>query len=310
MDRITATVLITTKDRREVLRRAVDSVLAQRTPVEILIVDDGSSDDTSGFVSEHYPGVRLVRNETARGIIDARNRAAEMIQTPILFTLDDDAEFSSPDTVERALACFEHPRVGVVTLPLIDHIDGTSRLRGNSPRAGDADFPVSRTFLGGANALRLDAFRALGGYGGHGRQGEEMGYALRLLDRGLVVRIADTSPVNHYPVRTSRDVAAIVHNQAKNGLAFAWEYVPAGNLPVHAGASVFNSLRHGARQRSLGAALSGVAAGAALIARGAIRRSPVRPGAYQLSRRLTAAGELPISAVEPMLPPASPGETP
>ena len=297
-----ATVLITTKDRRDLLRNAIRSVLMQSVAVDILVVDDGSSDGTSDMVRQEFPEVTLVRNLQANGIIKARNVAAEMVSTPVLFTLDDDAEFGGETTVQRALAALDHPRVGVVTLPLIDHVDGTSRLRGDSKRANQDDFPVSRAFLGGANALKLDLFRMLGGYGGQGRQGEESGYALRLLDHGYVVRFADTEPVDHYPVRSTRNLREIAFFHAQNTVLYAWEYVPASRLPVQLAASTINTLKLGLTRKMLGTAIHGLLSGAALVVRGKTHRSPVGVPAYRLSRSLTAEGELPFSRVQQTLP--------
>ena len=99
-----ATVLITTKDRADELPRAIDSVARQTAPVQLVVVDDGSSDHTSQLVREKYPWAILARNETPLGIIEARNKAASLAETNILFTLDDDAEFSSPDVGANTVA--------------------------------------------------------------------------------------------------------------------------------------------------------------------------------------------------------------
>ena len=47
---VTATVLITTKNRCDELRNALRSVVSQSMPVEILVIDDGSSDDTPAML--------------------------------------------------------------------------------------------------------------------------------------------------------------------------------------------------------------------------------------------------------------------
>ncbi len=66
------TVVIPCYNQAHFLGEAVESVLAQTHPhLEIVVVDDGSTDDTSG-VAARYPGVRLVRQEN-RGLSAARN---------------------------------------------------------------------------------------------------------------------------------------------------------------------------------------------------------------------------------------------
>ena len=47
-----ATVLITTKDRKDDLARAIGSVVEQTAPVELIVVDDGSTDGTSELVRD------------------------------------------------------------------------------------------------------------------------------------------------------------------------------------------------------------------------------------------------------------------
>ena len=69
-----ATVLITTKDRKDDLARAIGSVVEQTAPVELIVVDDGSTDGTSELVRERFPDATLIRNEQPLGIIEARNR--------------------------------------------------------------------------------------------------------------------------------------------------------------------------------------------------------------------------------------------
>src|SRR5947209_653877 len=119
-----ATVLITTKDRKHVLARAIESVLSQSVPVDLLVVDDGSSDGTAEMVRERFPKARLIRNEQPLGIIAARNAAAQEIRTDIVFTLDDDAAFSDPRVVAGVLEDMRQERVGAVAIPLVDHING------------------------------------------------------------------------------------------------------------------------------------------------------------------------------------------
>ena len=115
-----ATVVITTKNRRDELSHAVRSALSQSILAEVLVIDDGSSDGTAEMVRAEFPLVRLERSESSLGLITQRNRAARLATGEVLFSIDDDAVFASPHTVEQTLREFEHPRVGAVAIPYVE----------------------------------------------------------------------------------------------------------------------------------------------------------------------------------------------
>lgn len=90
------TVYIPTKNRLQLLRRAVNSVLGQtHRHVEVIVVSDGSTDGTCDYVNglmEHFP-VKLVHNETSLGACAARNQAIHMATGDFITGLDDDDMF-------------------------------------------------------------------------------------------------------------------------------------------------------------------------------------------------------------------------
>ena len=116
----TATVIITTRNRRDDLLKAIASAMAQTAKPEVLVVDDASTDDTSSAVARKFPSVQLHRSDRAMGYIVQRNYAARMARTPIIFSIDDDAVFSTSRIVEETLRDFEHSRVGAVAIPYAD----------------------------------------------------------------------------------------------------------------------------------------------------------------------------------------------
>ena len=153
-----ATVIITTKNRRYELRKAIASALGQSARPQVLVIDDGSTDGTSRMVEREFPSVLLVRSETSQGYITQRNRAAELATTPFLFSLDDDAVFSTPDIVQTTLEQFDHPRVGAVAIPFVD----VSRSQSIQQRAPHPDgVYTSYTYIGTAHAVRRQLFLAL-----------------------------------------------------------------------------------------------------------------------------------------------------
>lgn len=88
---VLVTVAVSTRDRSQYLEDCIDSVLAQTfADFELIIVDDGSSDDTRAVVESYDdPRVIYVRQEAA-GISAGRNRAADLARGFFTAPHDDD----------------------------------------------------------------------------------------------------------------------------------------------------------------------------------------------------------------------------
>ena len=84
------------------------------------MVDDGSTDGTAELVRAEFPQVRLVHHDASLGYIVRRNEAAQLASAKVIFSIDDDAIFSSACVVEQTLAQFDDARIGAVAIPCID----------------------------------------------------------------------------------------------------------------------------------------------------------------------------------------------
>ncbi len=86
-------VVIPTYNRARLLCRALTSVLTQsRRPAEVIVVDDGSTDDTAHMIREAFPDVRYVQQDN-RGVSAARNRGIEIARMEWVALLDSDDEW-------------------------------------------------------------------------------------------------------------------------------------------------------------------------------------------------------------------------
>jgi len=190
-----ATIVITSKDRRDDLREALHTALAQTADVEVLVIDDGSTDGTSEMVRQEFPQVRLERSEQSLGLVEQRNRAAHLARGPIIVSIDDDARLISPRTVEQTLRDFDDARIGAVAIPFLD-IRQSPDPRQVAPDA--VDRWCANVYVGTAHALRRDVFLALGGYRGEFRHmTEEYDLCLRLYGSGHVVRLGRADLLHH-----------------------------------------------------------------------------------------------------------------
>jgi glycosyltransferase involved in cell wall biosynthesis len=290
-----ATVVITTKNRREDLVRAVASALAQTATPEILVIDDGSTDGTSEMIAGRFPSVRLRRSEQSLGLIAQRSRAARWVKTPILFSMDDDAVFSTPTIVEQTLREFDHPQVGAVAIPFIDVNRGPTVMQ-KAPRP-NAIF-ATYSFIGTAHALRRDVFLELGGYRNllvH--QGEEEDYCIRLLNSGRITRCGNADPIYHFE-SPRRNWSRMDFYGARNKVLYAWHNVPSSQLPMHLSCTTALTLAHTGNPRRFLTRLRGVAAAYGLIASRRIARAAVRPEIYRLSRELKRRGAIPLEEIK------------
>jgi len=119
-------VLIATYRRREELRQAVESVLAQTVEdIEVIVVEDGS-DTAADVVRGIDPRVRYVWQENG-GASLARNNAAQHATGPWLAILDDD-DLWAPEKLERQLAMAERsPELDMIHTDYLVLVDGLLR---------------------------------------------------------------------------------------------------------------------------------------------------------------------------------------
>ena len=107
-------VVIPTRNRARLLSRAIQSVLTQsHSRLELIIVDDNSSDDTPQAVqSLRDERVQYIRHEVTRGPGPARNAGVAVSQGQFVAFLDDDDEFL-PDKLEVQMDAFSKSVGGV-----------------------------------------------------------------------------------------------------------------------------------------------------------------------------------------------------
>jgi glycosyltransferase involved in cell wall biosynthesis len=99
-------VVIPAYNSRSYIAPALDSILVQKhRPLEILVVDDGSTDSTAQMVRAYAPEVRLIEQDQ-RGHPAARNAGIRAATGEFLAFLDHD-DLWSPDKLERQIASFE-----------------------------------------------------------------------------------------------------------------------------------------------------------------------------------------------------------
>lgn len=95
-------VIIPVYNRPDTIIRAIDSVLKQtQQPAEVIVVDDGSTDDTANIVRHRYPEIVLL-TQSQRGVSAARNRGIAYASGRWIALLDSDDEWL-PEKLEQQL---------------------------------------------------------------------------------------------------------------------------------------------------------------------------------------------------------------
>ena len=277
-----ATVVITTKNRRKELSHAIRSALSQSIPVEVLVLDDGSTDGTTEMIHKEFPSVRLERSEVSMGLIAQRNRAARLAAGEILFSIDDDAVFAWPETVEKTLQEFDNPRVGAVAIPYIE--PRRSPIIHQKAPDNEHVYATDR-FIGTAYAVRRTVFLQLGGYREFFfHQGEEGDFCLRMLAAGWYTVLGRSGLIHHFE-SPKRDYRRMDFYGCRNAVLDKWLNVPFRYLPLYLAGTTIKCLLLSLEPRRLTVRMLGLMAGYQQCL--SHKRRPVSVSAYAQFRSLS-----------------------
>ena len=229
-------IAILNYQRREALRRCLEAARSQRFPLEILVVDNASTDGSPDMVRDEFPDVRLVRLPENIATA-ARNIGVASAKGDIVFTIDNDVLFTTPDDVVRCLEVFErHPRVAVVNFMILDSKGQLCRRDWCHPRDadqwGELEFPTDYV-LEGTSACRREAFLATGGYWPPmfiGHEGWDLGF--RLLDNGWDLLYSPAVRVQHLVDPGARPSNRIYYTFTRNAIWVALRNLSPGAAAV------------------------------------------------------------------------------
>ena len=91
-DEVLVSVVIPVHNYAGVVCQVIDSALIQDVPVEVLVIDDGSTDHLDDVMKRYQndPRVRYLKNETCLGVASTRNRAVSLAKGNYVAFLDAD----------------------------------------------------------------------------------------------------------------------------------------------------------------------------------------------------------------------------
>jgi glycosyltransferase involved in cell wall biosynthesis len=208
------TVVIPAYERARLLPRALASVAAQtRAPAEVIVVDDGSRDD-SAAVAEGL-GAKVIRHGRNRGVSAARNTALDAATGEWIAFLDTDDEWL-PHHLDRVWTrrdghvAVAHTAVWVERPGREHHAYGlTGRrprvLRSPAPLVADNFVPLS------ASLVRREAARRAGAFDPGLTHAEDLDFWIRLVEQGTVLVLPEIGAIYHlHADQATKDTAATV----------------------------------------------------------------------------------------------------
>jgi len=152
-------VIIPTRNRSEFLGDAIASVLAQTVPAqEIIVVDDGSTDETQDLLGKFEGPIRCLYQSHA-GPAAARNRGLAAVKGEYIGFLDDDDLWPPDKTGQQLAHLLANPDVGMV-------LGHTQRVVQRPSASGKRDFEhykkPARLFSLGCGLYRRTLFETVG----------------------------------------------------------------------------------------------------------------------------------------------------
>jgi GT2 family glycosyltransferase len=237
--RPTVALGILTRDRPGALAEALASAIGFD---ETVVVDMASSPAIA-----RVPGVTWHREPENLGVTRGRNLLVKLASADVVVFLDDDARFVAGDGNTVAAAFAQAPDLGALAL-LVRRADGHVESSEWPFRGSARDIDRARPagyFLGGACAIRRDAFLAAGGYDeSFFYSTEEIDLAFAMTRLGYAIAYTPEVVVEHRPSPAGRVAnPSLPALRFRNRIVLARRHLPMPVAMVHVGAWALRTAR-------------------------------------------------------------------
>jgi GT2 family glycosyltransferase len=144
---IDLSVIVVSYNTKGLLTECLRSVFAAEPlgRLEVLVVDNASSDHSAAMVDRDFPAVRLIRNDHNRGFAGANNQALQVAQAGLILLLNSDAAVLPDAFTQLQHAFAEHSTMAVAGLRLLNSDGSLQPSWGSFPNPVD-EF-LFQTFL-------------------------------------------------------------------------------------------------------------------------------------------------------------------
>jgi GT2 family glycosyltransferase len=225
------TISILTYKRHQHLKRSLASVLPYADQVaEIMVVDNAAEQELKRLLAAEYPNVRYIAAPSNAGC-EGRNIGLRAAGTPIVITLDDDVELSSPNCIAEVESAFARdPRLACLNFT-VTGLDGKVLERdwchprpiSHASREFETHF-----ILEGASALDREKVLSVGGYPAEfflGHEGVDLSY--RLIGSGYRVLHTPCVSTTHHAAIEHRPNWRVYYYYTRNGIWVIYRSFPA-----------------------------------------------------------------------------------
>jgi GT2 family glycosyltransferase/glycosyltransferase involved in cell wall biosynthesis len=227
-------VVIPVHGRADLTLRCLRSLAAATVPLQVVIVDNASSDATSRLL-DRLDGPTILRNNSNEGFLAATNQGAAAATADLLLLLNNDTELP-PQSLVAAIDTLESsPSIGAVVAKLV-HFDG--RLQeagsiiwrdGSCQGYGRGETPARPAFMfrrdvdfGSAAFLltRRQTFEALEGFDLRYKPAyyEDADFCVRLWQAGLRVVFEPRAMVRHAEFGSAADADALTQQGERHAI--------------------------------------------------------------------------------------------
>jgi len=222
----------------------------ERVPTEVIVVDNGSSDDSLAMLAAAVPDARVIRNPTNQGVARARNQGVRDSHARYVLFLDSDAEMAPGSLGEMVRFMDATPGVGIVGPKLIAP-DGTLQFscrqfptlqgkvlrqlplklrRAIAPAADEEMHNIDRTIaqpvdyvIGACQLIRRDVIERIGPLDERMFYGpEDVDFCLRAWQAGWAVYYLPAAVAVHHEQRITRRRPGVL--TLRHGLALAYYF--------------------------------------------------------------------------------------
>lgn len=236
-------IVIRTWNREKDLKETLEALKDEEySPLEIIIVDNGSIDNTVSMVSTAFPEVIIIRLEKNLGAA-ATNKGIEVARGNYFLLLDSDA-FPVSGSIKAAVRKFEvNPRLGIAAFRIINYYTGIPQAQRSEKRLwGDRGQGILvKDFPGGGAMIRSSVVKRVGGFPeDFFMVGEEGDLAMRAIAAGYEIRLFEDLVVVHRVSPHGRlPSGKKVYHEIRNLIWIFWKYSPVMSALLKSVYSIF-----------------------------------------------------------------------